>query len=147
SGAEMAAPRGSTARWKWAVAAVMSLAAMTAAFMRLRPETAWYANPRFVKLAIHSDTLSVVLSPGAKYVGYVRGEGGQWSLHVRLLAADSDAAVVPLGSSRIYPLMFSPDESYLYYVSVTAASGDEAFYRVPVLGGTPQKQSFIGGTP
>jgi len=82
-----------------------------------------------------------VLSPDGRYIGYdTLLPNGNRNLSVRLLAENSVIELVPGATVAYDSLAFSPDGSYLYYVSRKQAGGSAGtLYFVPVLGGTPHK--------
>ncbi len=82
----------------------------------------------------------VAISPDAKYLLNVLDDGGQQSLWLRNVPTNSNTQVVAPAPVTYQGLRFSPDGNYLYFVRLEAGSQSLKYlYRVPVLGGAPQK--------
>jgi eukaryotic-like serine/threonine-protein kinase len=77
------------------------------------------------------------ISPDGKYAVHVMGTAGQPSLWLRHIATGSDKEIVPAIRGTMSGLRFSKDGSYIYYVQFI--KDEVILYRVPVLGGMPQK--------
>ena len=81
----------------------------------------------------------VAISPDGKYLLHVMDDGGQQSLWLQNIPTNSNTLVAP-GPFGYVGLRFSPDGNYLYFVRLEPGSQSLKYlYRVPVLGGTPQK--------
>ncbi len=82
----------------------------------------------------------VAISPDGKYLLNVMDDGGQQSLWLRNVPTNSNTQVVPPGPFGYQGLRFSPDGNYLYFLRLEPGSQSLKYlYRVPVLGGVPQK--------
>ena len=82
----------------------------------------------------------VAISPDGKYLLYVMADGGLQSLWLQNIPTHSNTQVVAPSTVGYQGLRFSPDGNYLYFVRLEAGSQSLKYlYRVPVLGGTPQK--------
>ena len=82
----------------------------------------------------------VAISPDAKYLLNVVDDGGQQSLWLRNVPTNSNTQVVAPAAVVYLGLRFSPDGNYLYFIRTeTGSQSLKYLYRVPVLGGTPQK--------
>ncbi|HZQ22938.1 MAG TPA: protein kinase [Terriglobales bacterium] len=80
------------------------------------------------------------ISPDGKYVLNVQDDGGMQSLWLRNIPTGSDTQVIPPGPEPYRNLQFSPDANYVYFERSPTATGTSwDYYRVPVLGGSPQK--------
>jgi len=79
------------------------------------------------------------ISPDGKYVAHVMRDGPQ-SVWVRHVATGSNTQIVAPAEVGYTGLTFSPDGNYVYFVRQdNKTPWFRTLYRVPVLGGTPQK--------
>jgi Tol biopolymer transport system component/predicted Ser/Thr protein kinase len=80
------------------------------------------------------------ISPDGKYVAYAAGNPGEQSLWLRQVVTRSDIQIAPQAAGIYVGLAFSHDSNYVYYVRIpnSYATAGTA-YRVPSLGGEPQK--------
>jgi serine/threonine protein kinase/Tol biopolymer transport system component len=103
--------------------------------------TAWYQNSRITRIPGSSDFSSGVLSSDGRYLAYVSTlADGNRSLNFRLMSAAKAIELVPPAAVAFNALAFSADGSFLYYtVRVTKPGELSTLYRIPVLGGHPQK--------
>jgi len=88
------------------------------------------------------------ISPDGKYVAYVRTGESEQSLWLKQLATGRVLGLTSMGKEQCPGLAFSPDGDFVYFVrkSPLAASGD--LYRIPLLGGTPEKTlGGVSGAP
>jgi len=91
----------------------------------------------------------VAVSPDGKYTVDVEEQNGQQSLWLRNVPtaakwqyqlATSNTQVMPPGPFQYADVRFSPDGSYVYFVSGEMGQAQHySLFRAPVLGGTPQK--------
>lgn len=88
------------------------------------------------------------ISRDGRYLGYVAREGDGFALFVRQVATGADVQVVaPTDKPLLYP-EFSVDGNYLYYTTTTPdAPRYRTLYRVPSLGGQPEKRGFDVDSP
>jgi hypothetical protein len=84
---------------------------------------------------------SVAISANGKYVVFSTLDSqGRSSWWVRQIATNSLVRIAgPLEVSDSSGTTFSPDGDYVYFPLIDKANPDGALFRVPVLGGTPQK--------
>ena len=86
-----------------------------------------------------SKAVVTAISADAKYLLTVMDDKGQNSLWLRNVATGSDTQIVP-PSNPIPNVAFSPDGNYVYFRKAeNNINSDFSIYRIPVLGGTPQK--------
>ncbi|HWW75398.1 MAG TPA: hypothetical protein VNZ44_08380, partial [Pyrinomonadaceae bacterium] len=95
-----------------------------------------------------------VISPDGNYLAYSANEQGRegMSVWVRQVGAASNTQqlVAPAEGTFYGGLVFSPDSKHLYYGVAREQTRPPALYRVPVLGGPPEKilEEFgAGGGP
>ena len=77
------------------------------------------------------------ISPDGKYVAHVLQETPNQSLWLRQTTTTSNVQVVPPAPVRFLSPAYSPDGTFIYYVTYQGAIG--SLYQVPALGGTPRK--------
>ena len=123
-----------TALWWWAHA-------------RAVPEQE--SNPLFrigqmTRLTAEGDAHMAALSGDGRYVVYVRSVDGRPSLWVRQTETASNVQIVPAAGVEYIGVSFSPDASRIYYVTRDIGGEFGTLFRVPLLGGKPQR--LLGGT-
>src|SRR6202167_1988824 len=88
------------------------------------------------------------VSRDGKYIVNVENDNGQQSLWLRNVPtpvqgqdqlANSNTQIIPPGPFSYGRVQFSPEGDYVYFVGRETGQAQNALYRVPVLGGTPQK--------
>ena len=88
------------------------------------------------------------VSRDGKYIVNVEDDNGQQSLWLRNVPtpvkwqyqlANSNTQIIPPGPFSYGRVQFSPEGDYVYFVGRETGQAQDALYRVPVLGGTPQK--------
>lgn len=82
---------------------------------------------------------ALALSPDGKYVAYAAIRGDLQSLFIRQVETTSAVEIVPAAPVGYRGITFSHDGAWVYYVTVEKDSFVGTLYRVPLLGGTPQK--------
>ena len=83
--------------------------------------------------------IKAAISPDGRYVAYTLNNSGRESLQVRRTTTMHDIEIVPSSPVHYLGITFSPDGETVYYVTHTAEAAPSVLYRVPVLGGSPQK--------
>ena len=107
-----------------------------------------FASMRVSTLTNVGDASDGVLSPDGRYLAYASGPGDERKLWVRQISTGSDVEVLRLNEMRASGLVFSPDGDYLYFLALDPEhTGYRALYRVPSLGGAPQKQIYDIDSP
>ena len=79
------------------------------------------------------------ISPDGKYVAYASGEIGSRSLVVRQISTDSTITIVPPTPFDFAGVSFTPSGDYVYYTQTRGDFSLNTLYKIPTLGGTPQK--------
>jgi eukaryotic-like serine/threonine-protein kinase len=82
---------------------------------------------------------STSISPDGKYVVYEVTRDGKLSLWLRQIATSSAVKLVPDTEEGFGGTTFSRDGNYVYYQYTTKEEPNGALYKVPTLGGSPQK--------
>jgi Tol biopolymer transport system component/DNA-binding winged helix-turn-helix (wHTH) protein len=103
-----------------------------------RPSQA-FARMRIAALTSSGNVTAVALSPDGRYLALAVEEGGRQALWVRQLGAPSGVRVVPPAETEYWGLTFSPNGQFVYYVSWEPNRADAVLFRVPLLGGAPQR--------
>jgi Tol biopolymer transport system component/DNA-binding winged helix-turn-helix (wHTH) protein len=94
------------------------------------------------RLTNHGRANVAVISPDGKTVAYSQTQPGTSGSELRLVLTNgmSDTSLVPAGSAQMSPTAFSADSQWLYYVVSEPGERDSrTLYKIPVLGGVPQK--------
>jgi len=92
------------------------------------------------KVTDTGDAVHVAISPDGKYILSVTRNSGLASLWLRNVPTNSNAQVEPAADQYYTGLLFSPDGNYFYLVRSDVGNPNLKFlYRVPLLGGKPQK--------
>jgi Tol biopolymer transport system component len=90
-------------------------------------------------LTTAGNAFNPVVSPDGKYVAYAALENGQQSLWMCHVATKSNVRIVPPSENTYFPLVFTPDGNFVYYVLSPPGSAYHMLYQVAALGGTPKK--------
>jgi eukaryotic-like serine/threonine-protein kinase len=89
------------------------------------------------------DVTDCALSPDGRYLGYVAGRDGRFSLHVRQVATGGDVELIPTQDGLLESPAFSPDDNYVFFLK---RKPDAPSYRtlmsIPLLGGAIQEHAF-----
>ncbi|MCZ6649212.1 MAG: protein kinase, partial [Acidobacteria bacterium] len=102
-----------------------------------------FQSVRMTSLMSGSDVLDAKLSPDGRYLAYIKGPSGAWSLWVRQVATGSDVQILVSQPVPIRGVSFSPDGNYLYYLGRDPETPNySALFEVPSLGGAPRKRGF-----
>ncbi len=96
---------------------------------------------RMTRLSTNGSVDLGVISPDGKYAAYMLVEKNESStIWLQQLATGSNLQLVPAAPGYYSGLHFSPDSTYLYYVTLSVAhQGGGDLYRIPVIGGAPEK--------
>ena len=82
---------------------------------------------------------STSISADGKYVVYEVSKDGKLSLWLRQIATSSAVRLVPDSDNGYGGTTFSPDGNFVYYQQSLKEEPNGALYKVPTLGGSPQK--------
>jgi serine/threonine protein kinase/Tol biopolymer transport system component len=140
--ADLEAVKRSRRNWVLAFASVIVIAIVGYALYRLLSQDK--SSPRFqstnmVKLTTSGNVTSAAISPDGKYAAYAIDEAGKQGLWVRQISIANNIRIVAPAEVDYRGLTFSPDGSYVYYVSYERSgpgSNRGRLYQVPALGGS-----------
>ncbi|HMY76631.1 MAG TPA: hypothetical protein PLQ88_32730, partial [Blastocatellia bacterium] len=96
---------------------------------------------RLTKLTYTGQSRLPTLSPDGKYLAEVVDDGRRQSLHVRQVETSGGVEIIPPADVNYRGLTFSPDNSFLYYVTYEGSGSVGALYRIPTLGGVAKRIS------
>ena len=94
---------------------------------------------RFARLTSTGNAFLAAISPDGNYIVHVKNTGTQPALFVRQTATTSDVQIVPPAQVRYDGITYAPDGNYVYYNAYQLTGGVATLYRVPVLGGAPER--------
>lgn len=103
-------------------------------------------NMKIARLTSTGTADKAAISPDGRYVVHAVSENGQQSLRVRQVNTSSDVQILPPSMVEYAGLTFSRDGDFIYYVGTEQNSPTSNLYKLPVLGGTPQKLSSDVGS-
>lgn len=130
-------------RMRWAATALIGLFVFVVVGAALFGQQLWpttKAQPlEITKLTSTGRAIAPAISPDGKYVAYVVDDLGKQGLWIRQTETLSNVQVQTPSDVSYQGLTFSPDGNYLFYVVYKMPKHIGVLYRVPILGGTPQK--------
>lgn len=107
---------------------------------RAAPEPGEFlAIDRPERLTSTGNATLAAMSPDGRYVSHVKNDPGAPSLWMRQTATTSDVEIVAGAPVRYAGVSWGPDGNHVYYVTYEATGGLGSLYKIPALGGTPQK--------
>ncbi|HEX8796971.1 MAG TPA: protein kinase, partial [Terriglobales bacterium] len=126
------------------------------AYRKLIPKTFPFQKFEITQLTSGGSERIAAISPDGKYVAFAEAEGGSiWdhthskqSLRV-MQVSGGNVQILPPAEVDYTALTFSHDGQYLYFVQTEAKDGYGfgTLYKIPALGGTPQRLIFDVGSP
>jgi serine/threonine protein kinase/Tol biopolymer transport system component len=128
-----------------AAAAVVVLILLGVGFLLYRVTRRPAARPgehmQFTQLTTNGKVEETTISRDGKYVAYIRRGPDGMSLWLYQVATGSSVQIVPAGGKGVFYhwLTFSNDGNYIYYPRSDDKHHRFVLYKVPSLGGTPQK--------
>jgi serine/threonine protein kinase len=132
---------------KWAVTALLFLTVIAAIYflyIKKSPKVAVAKIPfskiKITRLTSSGKAWGGSVSPDGKYVVYMQKTELNQFLIVKQLASDTEIRILTLPRlSDVNGCRFSNDGEYILYVAQNPESKTRSLYRIPVLGGIPQK--------
>ena len=152
------APPGMNRRLWLAVSGlvVLAIAIGILAYRKLMPKTFPFQKFEIKQLTSGGSQIVAAISPDGKYVAFAESEGVTFdlalhpkqSLQVMQIAGGQVQIVPPADVDYRFPT-FSHDGQYLYFVQTEAKDGYSlgTLYKIPILGGAPQKLIFDVDSP
>ena len=101
-----------------------------------------FSIDRLQRLTTTGTAFLAAISPDGRYVVHAKIEDEGPGLWTRQTAATSDVRIVAPADVRFDGIAFTPDANYVYYSYYPTSGAGTSFaslYKVPVLGGTPNK--------
>jgi serine/threonine protein kinase/Tol biopolymer transport system component len=138
-------------RWWLAISGLVALAIAIGivAYRKLQPKTFPFQKFEITQLTSGGSEKIAVISPDGKYVAFTETEGGTELIPIphekqglRIMqVAGGDVQIIPPAEVNYTGLTFSHDGQYLYFVQTEAKNGYSlgTLYKIPALGGTPQR--------
>lgn len=112
------------------------------------PNLAPAASMQVTQLTHSGQVGDVSISPDGKYVAYTTNSEGKQSLWVEQVSTESNIQIEPPSTQDYLHPTFSPDGSYIYYVSFEASSSLGTLFQIPALGGqSHQVASGVDSAP
>jgi eukaryotic-like serine/threonine-protein kinase len=137
-------PRPADGNWLRIFSFLLAIAALAGAgyaFWRLAP---FSDAPRAFEFSNSARVTNLgkvpdaVISPDGKYIVYVTDDGARQALWLKQTATGSNVQIVPSSENVFQGMAISPDNNWVYYNVWDRKSVGE-IYRIPALGGAPQK--------
>ena len=132
-------PRASRRNLYAAGTAILLLCAAAAWFTlgRHGAEPRRFEADQFTRLTDTGTASQATLSRDGRYVVHVKLESNLPGLWLRQTDSASDVRIVAPAQARFAGMTFSPEGTFVYYVSYPGRSGVGTLYKIPVLGGAP----------
>jgi eukaryotic-like serine/threonine-protein kinase len=122
------------------VLALIAAAAFGVYSFLTRKKSAGFESFAVTKVTETGRASTAAISPDANYILNVQRDGGQQSLWLRNVPTKSNTQIVPPSDDRYLAASFSPDGNSIYFAKYeTVEKGVASLYRVPVLGGNPER--------
>jgi Tol biopolymer transport system component len=102
-----------------------------------------FEKVKLARLTNNGKIKAAAISPDSKFIAYVLGENDGNSLWVRQIDAANDIRLVPPLKAEFWELTFTPDGKQIYYNLFSSDKPDAELFRLPALGGVPQKVSNV----
>jgi Tol biopolymer transport system component len=98
-----------------------------------------FESMKITRVTSSGKARTAAIAPDGKYIVYSLEDGGKQSLWVRQVATGSTVQIVPPAEAFYNGLTMSGDGNFVFYVVQTAEASSPSLYKIPVLGGLPQK--------
>src|SRR5215469_8172839 len=122
------------------------------AYRKLQPKAFPFQKLEITQLTSGGNEKIAAISPDGKYVAFTETDGGGASYSIRhekqslqiMQVGGGQVQIIPPAEADYHALTFSHDGQYLYFVRAEAKDGYEfgTLYKIPALGGTPQRLIF-----
>ncbi len=101
-----------------------------------------FQNAELKSITHVGNIVNNAISPDGKYAVYTTGDAKGESLWLRQIATDSTQQIIASADARYSGVSFSRDGNYIYYLRADKSkSFPRILYRIPTLGGVPEKVS------
>jgi Tol biopolymer transport system component len=139
-------PRRWTAPGLWIGVGVVAVAGLALGWWGIQRGRAPRQPFQNMRASVHTsrgDVIEGALSPDGRFLAYVAGRPGSWTLRVRQVATGSDVEILPVSELQIRSPSFSPDGNYLFYSAMSPTRQNYlALFQVPSLGGASRERIF-----
>lgn len=98
-----------------------------------------FEKTRLARLTNSGRVSAATLSSDGKFIAYVLAEAEGSSLWVRQTGAANDTRILPPVKAEFWDMTFTPDGAQIYYNLFYGDKTDNELFRIPTLGGVPQK--------
>lgn len=132
--------------WTLLVASV-AVATAAVAWSRRNDRIAVSPHPRFSRLTTSGRAMLASVSPDGRYLAYVLALPEGQTLRIQQIQTGSETEIVPSSAAEYWAVTISPDNLYLYFLSWLRNKTDATLFRVPLLGGAPQRLIEGVGSP
>jgi eukaryotic-like serine/threonine-protein kinase len=144
SGSSRPLPQPAAARRSWIAAGLIAMLAMAGIagwlLWRSRPPSAAVSKPLDIQRITGSGNVTdATISPDGKYLVYTDSAGGRQSLWLRQMNGGRALELVPAADVGFWGTRFTHDSSAIYYVYRSQLYPAGALWRLPILGGAPQR--------
>jgi eukaryotic-like serine/threonine-protein kinase len=103
---------------------------------------------QMMRLTENGNAEDVAISPNGEYVVYVFRDGEQRSLRIRQVGTGGEVQILAPDVVELKSLTFSPNGNYIFFLRTPRENFlYDSLFKVPVLGGTPQKLIYDIDTP
>src|SRR5262245_58169950 len=126
-----------------AIATLIATAAFWAYRMREEQKPSEpFPEMQMRRLTNTGKAFEAAISPDERFIAYISTTayvGGYHSLWIKQLTTNQETQLVPEAGFRYRGLAFSPDGNFIYYSQRRGQERTNVLYRIPILGGEPQK--------
>ena len=94
------------------------------------------------RLTSTGTAFEAAISPDGRFIAYISGGGAVGAYHslwIKQLTTNQETRLIPEAGFRYRGLAFSPDGNFIYYSQRRSQERIYALYRIPILGGEPQR--------
>jgi Tol biopolymer transport system component/DNA-binding winged helix-turn-helix (wHTH) protein len=94
------------------------------------------------RLTSSGAAFEAAISSDGQFIAYISSQAanvGYHSLWIKQLTTKQETQLIPESESRYRGLAFSPDGNFIYYSQRRSQERVHVLYRIPILGGEPQK--------
>jgi Tol biopolymer transport system component/DNA-binding winged helix-turn-helix (wHTH) protein len=94
------------------------------------------------RLTNSGEAFEAAISFDGRFIAYISspaGSGGYHGLWIKQLTTNQETRLIPESEEYYRGLVFSPDGNFIYYSQRRSQERIHVLYRIPILGGEPQK--------